>query len=116
MTATSTVYEDQFELQGAVQGLTAVSTYQLAQNINLQMTEGTSAALSAGQLLIDTKTANTKHLVAGDVVPVKFAKTGDTVMTDRRRLQDQRAPRELPGRRTGSSWRTSTTSCRSRCC
>ncbi len=80
VTATSTVYQDQFELQGGVQGLTAVSTYQLAQNINLQMTEGTSAALSAGQLLIDTKTADAKHLAAGDRVPVKFAKTGDTVM------------------------------------
>ena len=80
VTATSTAYQDQFEVQGGVQGLTAVSTYQLAQTINLQMTEGTSAALSEGQLLIDTKTANSKHLKAGDVVPVKFAKTGDTVM------------------------------------
>ncbi len=80
VTATSTVYSDQFELQGAVQSLTAVSTYQLAQTLNLQMTEGNSAALAAGQLLIDTKTATSKHLAAGDVVPVKFAKTGHTFM------------------------------------
>jgi putative ABC transport system permease protein len=80
VTATSTVYQDQFEVQGKVQGLTAVSTYQLAQTVNLQMTEGSSAALTAGQLLIDTKTANAKHLSAGDTVPVKFAKTGHTVM------------------------------------
>ena len=44
------------------------------------MTEGSSAGLAAGQLLIDTSTANSKHLKAGDVVPVKFAKTGATVM------------------------------------
>jgi putative ABC transport system permease protein len=80
VTATSTVYQDQFELQGKVQGLTAISTYQLAQTVNLQMTQGSSAALSQGQLLIDTSTANSKNLKAGDVVPVKFAKTGHTTM------------------------------------
>ena len=80
VTATSTVYQDQFEVQGKVQGLTGISTYQLAQTVNLQMTEGSSAALSRGQLLIDTSTANAKNLAAGDVVPVKFAKTGHTTM------------------------------------
>ncbi len=80
VTATSTVYQDQFEVQGSVQGLTAITTDELAQNVNVQMTEGSSAGLAAGQLLIDTSTANSKHLKAGDVVPVKFAKTGATVM------------------------------------
>ena len=93
-----------------------MTTDDLAQTVNLQMTEGTSAALAAGQLLIDTKTANSKHLTAGDVVPVKFAKTGATVMRIGGVYKANATHRELPGGRHGSSWRTSTTSCRSRCC
>ena len=38
-------------------------------------------ALAAGKLLIDTTTANTKHLTVGSVVPVKFAQTGATTMS-----------------------------------
>ena len=53
------------------------------------MTEGSSATLAAGELLIDTTTANTKHLAAGDVVPVKFAKTGRLDDADRRCLQGE---------------------------
>ena len=37
-------------------------------------------ALAAGKLLIDTTTANTKHLSVGSVVPVKFAQTGNSTM------------------------------------
>ena len=45
------------------------------------MDTGTGApALAAGQLLIDTTTANTKHLAVGSVVPVKFAQTGTSTM------------------------------------
>ena len=51
-----------------------------SQTVILNMTEGSSAALAAGELLIDTTTANSKHLAAGDVVPVKFAKTGRSTM------------------------------------
>ena len=39
-----------------------------------------AAALSAGELLIDTTTANAKHLAVGSVVPVKFAQTGNDTM------------------------------------
>ena len=39
-----------------------------------------AAALAAGELLIDTTTANNKHLSVGSVVPVKFAQTGTSTM------------------------------------
>ena len=64
----------------ALQNLTAVSTRDIADTVILNMTEGSSSTLADGQLLIDTNTANSKHLAAGDVVPVKFAKTGKTTM------------------------------------
>ena len=44
------------------------------------MTAGTSAALAAGDLLVDTSTANSDHLTVGETVPVKFALTGRTTM------------------------------------
>jgi putative ABC transport system permease protein len=80
VTASSTVYQDQFEVQGSVQALTAVSTRNLSDNVILNMTEGSASTLNDGQLLIDTVTANSKHLAAGDVVPVRFAQTGRTTM------------------------------------
>jgi putative ABC transport system permease protein len=80
VTATSTVYQDQFELKGSLENLTAVSTRHLSDTVILNMTEGSSSTLADGQLLIDTTTANSKHLAVGDVVPVKFAKTGNTTM------------------------------------
>jgi putative ABC transport system permease protein len=78
VSATSTVYSDQFEFQDSVSSLTAVSTDDLADTIKLRMQSGSSQALSAGELLIDTTTANTKHLSVGSVEPVKFAQTGAT--------------------------------------
>jgi len=80
VTATSTVYQDQFELKGSLENLTAVSTRDLSATVILDMTEGSSSTLADGQLLIDTTTANSKHLAVGDVVPVKFAKTGKASM------------------------------------
>jgi putative ABC transport system permease protein len=80
VTASSTIYQDQFELRGQLTNLTATSTKNLSQTLILNMTEGTSAALAQGQLLIDTTTASSKNLAVGDVVPVKFAKTGNSTM------------------------------------
>jgi putative ABC transport system permease protein len=80
VTATSTVYQDQFELKGSLENLTAVSTRDLSATVILDMTEGSASTLADGELLIDTTTANSKHLAVGDVVPVKFAKTGNTTM------------------------------------
>ncbi len=78
--ATSTVYQGQFELQGQLQSLTATSTRETSRTVILNMTEGSAAALAAGELLIDTTTASSKHLAVGDVVPVKFAKTGRSML------------------------------------
>ena len=78
VSATSTVYSDQFEFQDSVVSLTAVSVDHLADTIKLRMQSGSSQALAAGELLIDTTTANTKHLAVGSVEPVKFAQTGAT--------------------------------------
>jgi putative ABC transport system permease protein len=40
------------------------------------MTSGSPAALAQGELLIDSTTAQDKHLVVGDTVPARFALTG----------------------------------------
>jgi putative ABC transport system permease protein len=45
------------------------------------MNSGSGApALAAGQLLIDSNAATSKHLGVGSVVPVKFAETGSSTM------------------------------------
>jgi putative ABC transport system permease protein len=80
VSATSTVYQDQFEVQRSVQNLTSVSTENLSKTVILNMTSGSSGALSQGQLLVDTTTADSKHWTVGQVLPVKFALTGPTTM------------------------------------
>ena len=44
------------------------------------MTSGTPAALDSGELLIDSTTAQNKHLAVGDTVPARFALTGPTTL------------------------------------
>ncbi len=79
--AVSTVYSGQFEFRGSLSYVTAVSLSHLAETIILDVTAGRgAAALAAGQLLIDTNTANTKHLSVGSAVKVKFAQTGTASM------------------------------------
>jgi putative ABC transport system permease protein len=80
VTATETVYRDQFEFKSAVETITGVAPQQLASTVILRMTSGSSAALTQGDLLIDSTTAKTNHLIVGDTVPVKFAYTGPTTM------------------------------------
>jgi putative ABC transport system permease protein len=81
VTAASTVYGGDFEFQSSVSNLTAISTDQLAKTVILRLDAGRGqAALAAGQLLIDSTTANSKHLSVGSVVPVRFAQTGRTTM------------------------------------
>ncbi len=81
VTVASTVYSGQFEFRHSVDTLTAVSPQHLSDTIILRMQSGAGApALSAGQLLIDTTTANSDHLSVGSVVSVKFAQTGSTTM------------------------------------
>jgi putative ABC transport system permease protein len=80
VSATSTVYQGQFEVQRSVQNLTSISTENLSQTVILNMTAGSAAALDRGQLLVDTTTANAKHWTLGSIVPVKFALTGPGTM------------------------------------
>ena len=81
VSATSTVYNGEFEVRGSLATLTAVSTDHLSDTVILRMDAGSGApALTAGRLLIDSNTANSDHLVVGSVVPVKFAQTGVSTM------------------------------------
>jgi len=81
LSAISTVYSGTFEFQNSLSGLTSVSTDHLSQTVILRMVAGRGApALSAGELLIDSSTANTKHLEVGSVVAVRFAETGSSTM------------------------------------
>ncbi len=52
----------------------------LASTVNLRMTSGTSAALAQGELLIDSTTAQNKHLAVGDTEPARFALTGPATL------------------------------------
>ena len=80
VTATSSVYQGQFEFRNTLSQLTAVSTDNLAATVNLRMTSGTSAALAQDELLIDSTTAQNKHLAVGDTVAARFALTGPTTL------------------------------------
>jgi putative ABC transport system permease protein len=80
VTASSKVYNGQFEFTSTLATLTAVSTANLASTVILRMTSGTSAALNSGELLIDTTTAQNKHLAVGDTVASRFALTGPATL------------------------------------
>ncbi len=80
VTANTTVYGGQFEVRQSLETLRALSTLNLSQTVLLRMTAGSSSALAAGDLLIDTTTANNDHLAVGDRVPVRFALTGPAVL------------------------------------
>jgi putative ABC transport system permease protein len=76
VTTTTAFYLGRFQFRQTVTTLTAVSTAHLADTVILRMTAGTPAALSRGELLIDTTTATADHLVVGDTVRARFTKTG----------------------------------------
>jgi len=81
VTAVTTVYTGQFLLGDSVSSLGGVTTPGLDRTINLRMASGAGApALAAGQLLIDTTTADQHHLAVGDHEKVTFAKTGATTI------------------------------------
>jgi putative ABC transport system permease protein len=80
VTASTVVYRSQFDFEGTLSTLTGVSTPNLADTLILRMTAGSPAALSQGELLIDSTTATSKHLSVGDTVPVKFAETGSSTL------------------------------------
>ncbi len=77
--AVSTVYAGAFQFKDSVSQLTAVSADHLSDTVILRLSSGRgSPALAAGDLLIDTTTANADNLKVGSVVPVKFATIGST--------------------------------------
>jgi putative ABC transport system permease protein len=80
VTATNTVYRNQFEFRSTLATLTGVTTRNLADSVILRMTAGSSAALGQGELLIDSTTATNDHLAVGDTVPIRFASTGPTTI------------------------------------
>jgi putative ABC transport system permease protein len=81
VSSVSRVYQGTFEIRHSLSNLTAVSTDQLSRTVILRMKSGKGEpALASGQLLIDTNTANSKHLSVGSVVPVKFAQTGASTL------------------------------------
>jgi putative ABC transport system permease protein len=81
VTTTTTVYGGQFEVRGSLSSLAAASPDGLSQTVNLHVTSGSGApAMAAGQLLVDTNTANSDGLSVGSVVAVKFAQSGSTTM------------------------------------
>jgi len=81
VTASTTVYGDQFEFRSSLESLLAIGTKDLSQTVILNTTSGSGEpALSAGDLLVDTTTANSDHLTVGERVPVKFALTGPETM------------------------------------
>ena len=81
VTNVSTVYSGQFELNGSLSTLTGLTADHLPATVILNMDQGVGApSLAAGQLLIDTTTANSKHLSVGSVVAVKFAATGSSTL------------------------------------
>ncbi len=81
VTTVTTVYQGQFEFRGSLPTLTAVSTKRLAQTINLHVLHGSGpAALAAGELLVDSTTADSDKLHVGSVASVRFAQTGEETM------------------------------------
>jgi putative ABC transport system permease protein len=79
--AVSTVYSGEFEFQQSLSSLTAVSPVNLPATVILRIDSGSGEpAMAAGELLIDSNTANSKHLRVGSRVPVKFAQTGASTM------------------------------------
>jgi putative ABC transport system permease protein len=79
--ATTVVYTGPFDVRGSLQTLGAASTANLDKNVTLNIVAGQgAAAMSRGELLVDTNTAKTQNLHVGSTVPVTFAQTGPTTM------------------------------------
>ena len=82
VTTTTTIYQGQFEFKGSLSTLVAATPNELNRTVTLHVTSGAGTpAMAAGQLLVDTNTANADNLHVGSVVPVKFAQTGAATMT-----------------------------------
>jgi putative ABC transport system permease protein len=80
VTRSATIYRDQFEFKGSLQSLTSAPPDHLSDTVTLRMVSGTEAALSRGEMLIDSTTARSDHVSVGDRVRAKFAATGPTTV------------------------------------
>jgi putative ABC transport system permease protein len=80
VTATNTVYRDQFEFKSTLTTLTGVTAQNLADTVILRMESGSAAALAQGELLVDSTTATKDRLAVGDTAPIRFAYTGPTTI------------------------------------
>jgi putative ABC transport system permease protein len=80
VTATNTIYRNQFEFESTLTTVTGVTPQNLAATVIVRMTAGSTAALAQGELLIDSTTATKDHLAVGDTVPIRFAETGPTTI------------------------------------
>jgi putative ABC transport system permease protein len=70
-----------FEIGQSVRTIVAISPKDLSKTVVLRMASGTAAsALSHGDLLIDTTTANNKHLKVGERIRATFSETGPTMV------------------------------------
>ncbi|HVT19769.1 MAG TPA: FtsX-like permease family protein [Mycobacteriales bacterium] len=76
VTDTNTVYDGEVEVGDSLEDITAISPHNLARTVILRMDSGAAASIANGELLVDSDTADSKHLSVGDTLPVKFAKTG----------------------------------------
>jgi putative ABC transport system permease protein len=77
----TTVYQGQFELRSSLSTMDGVTPAELSRTVHVAISAGRSTpALAAGELLVNTTTANAQHLSVGSVVPVTFAQTGSTTM------------------------------------
>ncbi len=81
VTTVSSINGGMFEFRRSVLNLTAISPQDVSRTVILRMDSGAGAsALSNGDLLIDTTTANSKHLQVGERIRVTFAETGPTTV------------------------------------
>jgi putative ABC transport system permease protein len=78
VTSSATVYRGQFLFRGSLETLTSGPATNLTDTVIFRMTAGSVSSLAGNEMMIDNTTANSDHLKVGDLVPVKFAKSGAT--------------------------------------
>ncbi|HVV75351.1 MAG TPA: FtsX-like permease family protein [Mycobacteriales bacterium] len=76
VTNTNVVYGGDVQIGDSLENITAISPVNLAQTVLIRMDSGSASSISSGDLLVDGTTADSKHLVVGDSLAVKYAKTG----------------------------------------
>ncbi len=70
-----------FEYDHSVLNLAAITSESLSRTVTLRMASGDGrAALAAGEMLVSSTAANSHHLAVGDVIHVRFARTGATTL------------------------------------